>query len=102
VDLLECSACEQRFIVAEGGDDQHWSCPTCRRALGLVVRELPGSSHQIAAALNARTLDPGSQVAPELNGRGRKRERRRYERQAERRTWEYLSESATRSPETRP
>lgn len=101
MDLLECSPCEQRFIVADAGDDPRWACPTCRRALGLVVRELPGTSHQIAAALNAEALNPGSQVESGFDRRKGDRDRRRHERQAERRTRDYLTELSKRSPESR-
>ena len=98
MDLLECVTCEQRFILADAGDGAAWPCPTCHNELWLVVRSIPGAAHQIAVALNARYLSPGSGAEPKFADRGHERARRRQERQAESRTSGYRSELAERKP----
>jgi len=64
MDLLQCPACRQRFLVTDAARESRWSCANCQSGLELVVRSIPGAAEGIAAALDARLLEFPSPPAP--------------------------------------
>jgi len=69
MDLLDCPACESRFLVRDAGSGEGWICRRCGAALRLIVTSLEGDLARIGKALHAHHLTPdGDEEARRIKG----------------------------------